>query len=202
MGWALYIAAAWLIGSAFYGRAWRRRKLQKRLNAGLVAGEGHAVTVIGRILETDKLVEAPLSGKKGVLIVTTAELPEFGEDSLPVELKSTVAVPFHVDSPAHGIVRVEGAAFDTPMIGVAPKPRDRSREEAFMVSRGRGPTAALAATFRELVFTPGMHVAVYGAKLVEEDQQAERGYRDNAPLRTKLIAPEGHHLAIGEPPRP
>jgi hypothetical protein len=201
MGLVWYFAGAWFIASLFFGRAWRRRQVQKRLTAGL-AGEGHAVTIVGRIVETDRLIESPLSGNKGVLVIAMAALPELDKDNLPVELTSTTAVPFYIDTVAKGLVRVEGAAFDTPMRGVAPKPRDRKREEAFMVSRGRGPTAALAATFRELVLTPGMHVAVHGAALVEEDPHAERGYRDTAPLRTKIVAPEGKRLAIGEAPRP
>ncbi|HEY4178330.1 MAG TPA: hypothetical protein VGM90_15895 [Kofleriaceae bacterium] len=201
MGWVWYMAGAWLVASAFFGRAWRRRRVQKRLHAGL-RGTDHAVTIVGTIIDSARLVESPLSGKKGVVVIATAELPEFDHESLPVELKTTVAVPFYIDSIANGIVRVEGTAFDTPMRGVAPKPRDRKREEAFMVANGRGATAALAATFREVVLAPGMRVAVHGAKLVEEDHHAERGYRENAPLRTKLVAPEGQRLAIGEPPPP
>lgn len=195
-------AGGWFVLSLFFGRAWRRNRVAKRLKAGLTASEGHAVTVIGRIVETDRMVESPLSGKSGVLVHATAELSEFDHENLPVEYRATVAVPFYIDTVAKGLVRVDGTQFDIAIAGTAPRPRDRKREEAFMVSNGRGATAALAATFREVVLTPGMHIAVYGAALVEEDPQAERGYRDNAPIRTKLVAPPGQRLAIGEPPPP
>lgn len=62
-----------------------------------------------------------------------------------------------------------------------------------MVSHGRGAISARVATFREFVLAPGMRIAVHGIALIEEDERAERGYRDRPPRRTRIVPPEGRH---------
>jgi hypothetical protein len=47
-----------------------------------------------------------------------------------------------------------------------------------------------------------MRIAVHGIALIKEDEQAERGYRDSAPWRTRIAPPEGAPISIGDPPPP
>lgn len=192
-----------LLFSTFFGRAMWRRSVNRRLRAGARdVTHGAMVTVVGTICETDQLVEAPLSGKKGVLVVTTAELPELDADGRPLQLSRTTTLPFSIDTANAGIVLVEATHADIALKGTAPRPRNTDREVAFVVAHGRGATVAPVATYRELVLAPGMRIAVHGAALVEDDVHAERGYRDGVPVRTRIVGSPDQRLAIGEPPRP
>jgi hypothetical protein len=180
----------------------RRAAVRKRLRLAQSKVEhGALVTVIGRIIETDELVEAPLSGRRGVLVAASAEMPEEAKDG-PLTYRSFAMLPFKLDTVTAGIVRIDATAAELGIRPRAPKPRSSAREEAFLVSHGRGATAAKVATFRELVLAPGMHIAVHGLALLEDDEHAERGYRDHAPQRTRIVAPEGAQIAIGDPPPP
>jgi hypothetical protein len=189
------MAVVSLVGPAAF-----RAKVRKRLRSTPSKVEhGALVTLIGRILETNELVEAPLTGRRGVLVAASAEMPEYGPDG-PLIYRSFTMKPFDLDTVAAGIVRIDATMADIAIRPAAPKPRSSKREEAFMVSRGRGAISARVATFRELVLVPGMRIAVHGLALIEEDQQAERGYRDGAPQRTRIVSPKSGPIAIGDPP--
>ncbi len=200
--WLAAVVVSVLLSTFFGGAVWRR-SVNRRLRAGSrEVTHGAMVTVVGKICETDQLVEAPLSGKKGVLVVTTAELPELDADNRPLQLSRTTTVPFSIDTANAGIVLVEATHADIALKGTAPKPRNAEREAAFVVAQGRGASVAPVAIYRELVLVPGMRIAVYGAALVEADVHAERGYRDGVPVRTRIVGSPDQRLAIGEPPLP
>jgi len=195
--WCIVLTVTAVVAPVAY-----RASVRKRLRSAPSKVEhGALVTVIGRIVETDELVEAPLTGRRGVLVVASAELPEFGPDG-PLSYRSFAMKPFDLDTVTAGIVRIDATMADIGIRPAAPKPRSTEREEAFMVAHGRGAVAALAATFREVVLAPGRWIAVHGIALIEEAAQAERGYRDAAPRRTRIVPPEGARIAIGDPPPP
>lgn len=195
--WGVVITVTGVFGPVAY-----RASVRKRLRSAPSKIEhGTLVTVIGRIVETGELVEAPLTGRRGVLVAASAELPELDRDG-PLIYRSFAMKPFDLDTVTAGIVRIDATMADIGIRPAAPKPRSTEREEAFMVSHGRGVTAAHVATFREVVLAPGMRIAVHGIALIEEDEQAERGYRDSAPRCTRIVPPKGALIAIGDPPPP
>lgn len=195
--WCVVLAVAGIVGPVVV-----RASVRKRLRSSPSTVEhGALVTVIGRIVETGELVEAPLSGRRGVLVVASAELPEQGPDG-PLTYRAFAMKPFDLDTVTAGIGRIDATTADLGIRPGAPKPRSNEREEAFMIAHGRGATAARVATFRELVLAPGMRIAVHGVALIVEDTHAERDYRDRAPRRTRIVAPEDRTLAIGDRPPP
>jgi hypothetical protein len=197
-----FIFWSFMLTVGVFGPVAYRASVRKRLRSAPSKVEhGALVTVIGRIVETDELIEAPLTGRRGVLVAASAELPEFGPDG-PLIYRSLAMKPFDLDTVTAGIVRIDATMADIGIRPAAPKPRSAEREEAFMISHGRGATAARVATFREVVLAPGMRIAVHGIALIEEDEHAERGYRDSAPQRTRIVPPEGAPIAIGDPPSP
>jgi hypothetical protein len=171
-----------------YLRGTRREKIQERIYAGKKGLGG--ITIVGKIIATDDAVESPLSAQKGVLISTWAVMPERDHQGLPVKVRATIAVPFFIRTTDGDVVRIAGDAFDVAVQGSSPRPRDKKREEAFMVARGRHAISALAATFHEAVLYPGMWVQANGDHLEDEEPAA-----DGAP-RKRLVALAGKRLAI------
>jgi hypothetical protein len=105
-------------------------------------------------------------------------------DQLLVEGDRARAIPALL---GHSLARV----IDQDLAHVA----RRDREEVHAISA--------VATFREIVLTPGMRVAIHGVAMVDVvDQGGERGYRDSAPTRTRLVAHPDYPIAIGKPRAP
>lgn len=194
-------AIAAMVGGVFAPVAYRASVRKRLRSAPSKIEHGALVTVIGRIVKTDELFEAPLSGRRGVVVAASAELPELALSG-PLVYRHLAMKPFDLDTIAAGIVRIDATTADIGVRPTAPKPRSLAREEAFMIERGRGATSARVATFREVVLTPGTLIAVHGIAMIEEDPQAERGYRDSAPRRTRIVPPNDSVIAIGEPPPP
>ncbi len=174
-----------------------RSTLRGRLRAGSRTIEHRAlVTVVGTIRETDTLVDSPISTKRGVVVHAQAELPEMGPDG-PVILKTRRMTPFELDT-MHGVILVDGTEVDIVMKLPTVAKRSPNLERAFVIAHGRGETIANVATFRELVLGPGARITVHGVAMVEDQIDAERGYRDAAPTRTRIVAAEKYPITIGE----
>lgn len=174
-----------------------RATLRGRLRAGTRTIEhGALVTVVGTIRETPTLVDSPISTKQGVVIYAQAELPEMGPDG-PVIMKTQRMVPFELDT-MHGVILVDGTAADILMKPTAIAKRVPELERSFVVAHGRGEEIAKVATFREIVLGPGARITVHGVAMIEDEIDAERGYRDAAPTRTRIVAPETYPITIGE----
>lgn len=197
----IFSAIAIVVGGMFAPMA-HRASVRKRLRSAPSKIEhGALVTVIGRIVDTSDLVEASLSGRRGVLAVASAEMPEM-EANGPVIYRRLAMAPFDLDTVNAGLVRIDATTADIAIRPTAPKPRSTEREQAFMLAHGRGANAARVATFREVVLVPGMRIAVHGIAQIEEDPHAERGYRDLVPRRTRIVPPKNARIAIGDPPPP
>jgi hypothetical protein len=206
VGWFAVVAV--VVVSLVYGQLFaassRRAKITRKLRSGSpVLADRTMVTLTGTIRATGELLEAPLSGRRCVIVHACAELPELdprhgtGEN---VMLTTRLMMPFELET-ADGIVLVEGTAADLELKPARIVPRSIDRERAFVVAHGRGIEVARVATFREVAVTPGMRVAVHGLALVEAapDQVGERGYRDAVPTRARLVAHPEYPLAIGKP---
>ncbi|MDX2092312.1 MAG: hypothetical protein SFX73_30895 [Kofleriaceae bacterium] len=150
----------------------------------------------------DELVEAPLSGRKGIVVYAHAELPEVdprGGGTENVTLTTRAMVPFALET-SSGDVLVDGTEADVVFAPQRVPNRSKERERAFVVAHGRRAEVAAVATFRELVLVPGLRVAVHGMAIVEaDDTTAERGYRDGVPTRTRLVAHPDYRISIGRP---
>jgi len=201
--WVLLVGSVAFAATAIFGPWARRSAISKRLRSGSLAiADRASVTVFGTIRESTTSLEAPLSGRACLLFHAHAELPELdptGEGEFVVHTTRRM-VPFELDTPS-GVVFVDATEADVDIKPTGIPERDAERERAFLVGHGRGPEVARVAVFREVVLSPGMRVAVHGVALVEEDPNAERGYRDAAPTRTRIVAHASYPLAIGRAPK-
>lgn len=204
MGWVLVVSLVGLTVAYAIG-PWRRRSaIERRIASGSrTVADRASVTLIGAIRAVgDARLEAPLSGRKGVVIYAHAELPEVDSrvgSTENITLTTARMIPFELETDA-GRVLVDGADVALAIAPLRVPGRSAERERAFVVAHGRGPDAAAVAAFRELVLIPGMRVAVHGMAIIEAvDTGAERGYRDAPPTRTRLVAPADHPISIGPP---
>jgi hypothetical protein len=196
-GLVLLFATIALVFTSYFGPTLLRSKVRRRLRSGSsVLAEGATVTLSGTIRETVDLIEAPLSARRGVFVHAVAILPEADVDG-PVTLRTQRMVPFEIDTDA-GVVLVDGTEADLEIKPTPVVPRDSDRERAFVVAHRRGAEVARVATFREFVLVPGMRVAVHGVAKLEAGERGERGYRDAAPARARIIAGSNYPLAIGK----
>jgi len=192
-----FIAVVIGIAAAIVAPFKLRATLKGRLRSGTrELAHGAKVTVVGTIRETQDLVDSPISTKRGVLIHAQADLPEMGPDG-PVVMKTQRMVPFEIDT-MHGVILVDGIEADVVMKPTATAKRSLELERTFVMSHGRGEEVAKVATFRELVLAPGARITVHGVAMIDDQVNAERGYRDAAPTRTRIVAPERYPITIGE----
>lgn len=204
MGWVLVVSLVGLTVLRAIG-PWRRRSaIEKRLASGSrTIADRASVTLVGSIRAVgDERLEAPLSGRRGVVIYAHAELPEVDThvgSTENVTLTTARMIPFELETDA-GRVLVDGTDVALAISPLRVPGRSADRERAFVIAHGRGPDAASVAAFRELVLTPGMRISVHGMAIIEAvDTRAERGYRDAPPTRTRLVAPADHPISIGPP---
>lgn len=203
MGWLIAVLVIVPIAYAQLALpAVRRAKVRRSLRRGSSAFADRAgVTVTGTVRAIGELVESPLSGRRCVVVHAFAELPEIDDSlALPenVRLTTRLMVPFELET-NDGPVLVDGTSADLEMKAARISPRSAERERAFVVTHGRSAAVAPVATFREIVVMPGMRISVHGMALVEADHGAERGYRDAASKRHRLVAHPDYPLAIGAP---
>jgi hypothetical protein len=205
--WAAAAVICAIVVAQMFGPRLRRSAISKRLAAGsLQVTDRASVTMIGTIRALGgELIEAPLSGRSCVVAHAQAELPEIdSRRDLPenVMLTTRRMIPFELDTPS-GVVLVDGTEADLDFKPTRVPQRSADRERAFIVAHGRGEQIAATATFREVVLTPGMQVAVHGIAMIEvAEKGGERGYRDAAPMRTRLVAHPSYPIAIGKPRPP
>jgi hypothetical protein len=201
--WVFVVGAVAFTVATIFGPWARRSAISRRLRSGSLALADHtSVTVFGTIRETTDLVEAPLSARKCVVVHAHAELPEIDRtaEGEYVVLTTRLMVPFELDTPA-GVVLVDATHADVDIKPQRVPSRDAERERAFVVAHRRGAEVARVATFREVVLAPGMRIAVHGVALIEDIEHGERGYRDAAPTRTRIVAHADYPLAIGHAPK-
>jgi hypothetical protein len=205
MGWAWVIAVVVGLPLSYLIGPWRRRSaIEKRIASGSrTIADRTSVTVVGTIrVGANDLLQAPLSGRRGVIVYAHAELPEVDGrvgSTENVTLVTKRMQPFELDTDA-GVVLVDGTELDLAIDPLRVPRRSAEREREFVTSHGRGDSVAAVATFRELVITPGMCIAVHGMAIIDTSEQGtERGYRDAPPARIRIVAPADSRIAIGAP---
>lgn len=126
--WILVGGALAVVFTSVFGPAMLRSKIRRRLRSGSpVLADGATVTLSGTVRDTDELIEAPLSTRRGVYVHAVAMLPEADVDG-PVTLRTQRMVPFELDTEV-GVVLVDGTEADATR---------RRREPASSPTRATG----------------------------------------------------------------
>jgi hypothetical protein len=204
---------ACLIASALIGAGARmvvgarpsNRAAKQRLRKGSTnVVDGEVVTLVGRVRPLERHLEAPLSGRTCVAFEASARLYDSQVGNAPPLYRETVVeramVPFELVT-SEGPVLVDGTSAEVALPAVPLIPRRLEREVAFLEAHARSAQYALTTTFDEVIAGEGDKLAVHGRAIVEQvpNDTAERGYRDAAPTRVRIVAHENHPLTIGTP---
>jgi len=171
------VAAGGAVANAIWGpRARARRRL---LQGRTTIADREIVTLSGTVRQRGELLVAPLSGKECVLYDSYGHVKELRGNSR------------YADSVAE--LR-EQKLPPTPVV-----PRRIEREKAFLEAHGQPFKLVVASGFDEARVAPGDRVSVQGMAIIELDPTAsdERGYRENAPRKIRLVAHDAHPLTIG-----
>jgi hypothetical protein len=185
---------------------WRRNKQLSR-PAKLVDHE--LVTLTGIVRATAPLVTAPLSGRNCVVHRSRARVFDparhepgrsvFG--AVPAQLSSepsrTESARFAIETP-NGVIQVDTDVLELDLVPSPVVPRSEPRELAFLESLGIGPDRHASAGFDEIVIEPGKKISIRGMLRIDGDlaNTDERGYRDGAPTRMRLVAADTAPVTI------
>lgn len=176
-----------------------RRLRDTRLSMAAPLIDHEEVTLTGIVRARDKTLEAPLSGRACVAHhtrVTIVGEPGSSEGrgilgQVPAghEGERTLLgqVPFELELREGARVQIdETLTFAPAPYRLPPNPK---RERALLDSIGRADKHDRAG-FDELALEPGRKVAIRGMLRIDLDPHArgERGYRDDAPKRMRLVA--------------
>jgi len=197
----LLVAGAGAIGNALWGP---RARARKRLDAGkrTTIADREIVTLTGVVRARGDLLEAPLTGTPCVLYEAVGRIysavAHRNSRDLEAEVVEQKLVPFELET-ADGVVLVdcESAEVELPRLPCIPRKIDRER--TFLLERGQSAEEVRYAGFDELRIVPGDKIRVQGMAIVEQDpgDSAERGYREDAPRRIRLVPHAAHPLTIG-----
>ena len=203
--WGIFVVAG---GSALIGggrKLLARRRVRQELKARPVldpsTADGSVVRVTGIVKMLEPLT-APLSGKPCVVYVSRVDPTNWvvrGAARRGLR-ETTVVSPFLVDRGPEGMVLVEGshAILDWPPQKL--KPRDRIREEQFMLASGVPLKERARARFEETIIEEGARVSVAGLIMLdpaEAPTPEERSFRDAPAASLRLTGNVDHPLAIG-----
>jgi hypothetical protein len=197
----LIVGGAGAIGNALWGP---RARARKRLDAGkrTTIADREIVTLTGVVRARGELLEAPLTGAPCVLYEAVGRVYSAFADRNHREVEAEVVeqklVPFELET-ADGIVLVEAESAEVELPRIPCIPRKIDRERTFLLERGQSAEQIRYAGFDELRIVPGDRIRVQGMAIVELDpgDGAERGYRENAPRRIRLVPHAEHPLTIG-----
>jgi hypothetical protein len=193
------ITAIGVVRAALWGH---RARARRRLRSGISqVTDGEVVTVSGVVRPVDEPLIAPLSGQPCVVYLARAMV---GTGSPPrrVEcLRDCKMVSFGLVLPSGELAFVEGQLADLDLPPIPLIPRAVDREIQFLLDHDQPRATFPAMQFEETRVEPGDRVAVHGMVVVETDatNPSERGYRDAAPRKVRIVAHRDHPLTIGRP---
>lgn len=193
------VVAVGAVTNALWGP---RAQARKRLARGTSAiADRQIVTLTGTVRAVGELLVAPLSGKRCVVYQSTGQLFDYSARFKTVidQFADDAMVPFVLETTA-GSVLVDATRPDLELPSYPLIPRNLEREISFLAAHDR-PRSVRDMGFEEVVVEPGDRVAVQGMVMIEADPSsaADRGYRDDAPRKIRLIAHANHPLTIGRP---
>ncbi|HEY5947140.1 MAG TPA: hypothetical protein VIV40_16670 [Kofleriaceae bacterium] len=182
-----------------------RAKARKRLkSASMTLTDRAVVTVVGTVREPAELLVAPLSGRRCVLFESFAHVKQLQSGQRYAEqigeLRQRQMVPFELDI-GDEVVLVDGTSADVELPPAAIVPRKIEREVAFLVAGDQPGKLVANSGFEETTIAVGDRIAVQGMAIIELDPTApdERGYREQAPRKIRIVGHDDHPLTIGRP---
>jgi hypothetical protein len=195
------VAGFGAVGNALWGP---RARARKRLDSGkrTTIADREIVTLTGVVRARGDLLEAPLTGISCVLYEAVGRVysgvAHRNTRDLEAEVVEQKLVPFELET-ADGVVLVECESAEVELPRLPCIPRRIERERTFLVERGQSAEHIRYAGFDELRIIPGDRIRVQGMAIVELDHgdSTERGYRENAPQRIRLVPHAEHPLTIG-----
>lgn len=195
------VAGFGAVGNALWGP---RARARKRLDSGkrTTIADREIVTLTGIVRARGELIEAPLTGTPCVLYEAVGRIysgiAHRNHRDLEAEVVEQKLVPFELET-ADGVVLVECETAEVELPRLPCIPRRMDRERTFLLERGQSAEQLRYAGFDELRIIPGDRIRVQGMAIVEQDPGAgdERGYREDAPRRIRLVPHAEHPLTIG-----
>ncbi len=198
---ALYVVVAavavfTIVMIVLFGSRARARRRMKRGTKQLVDRE--LVTVTGIVRPAGPPLVAPLSGSPCIAHHSRARLFANQHSTQvtdePAELELT---GFILETPqgriAIDVERAELEAVPSPVVG-----RSKERELGFLARHGFSAARHADAGFDEIVVKLGELVTVHGMVIIEADPSdgSERGFRDPAKTRIRIVAPVDQPIVI------
>jgi hypothetical protein len=188
-----------------------RRFLDHKYRGEAKLVDHELVTITGIVRAAGEPLLAPLSGKpcvahrSRVYFVGEARERAQGEGGVllgkvPAGLDGTLIrearAAFRVET-KQGVIHVDGDALELAVTPERVIPRQQARERAFLTELGAADKEDKAG-FDEIVVAVGAKVSIRGMLRIEADAAStdERGYRDDAPKRMRLVAADGTPVTV------
>ena len=169
------------------------------------SAEGERARVTGVVRTAEKTIEAPLSARACVVARARVRIMQHGLFGLGAQPYVTFAmVPFIVEAPRLGRVRVEGrfAWLDVSSRAMSERKSAPGSRERMLEDHGLNEGARSIPLFDESIVEPGEVVSVVGVLMKEAPavpDTGERGYRDSGQPTFVLQGTVEQPLAIGRP---
>jgi hypothetical protein len=180
-----------------------RRALADAPPLVLTSAEGQIACATGIVRTAESTMTAPLSARQCVVARARIRIRQQGFLGIGARPYETFAmVPFIVDVPRVGHVRVEGryALLDLPARAMSKRNSTPGSRERMLADHILSDTARSTPSFDESIVEPGMLVSVAGVLMKEAPrapEAGEQGYRDSGPPSFVLQGTVDRPLAIG-----
>lgn len=169
--------------------------------------EGEIARATGVVRATETTMPAPLSGRRCVVARARIRINRQGFLGSGHPYETFAMVPFIVDVPLLGGVRVEGryALLDLPARAMSKRTSTPGSRERMLADHILTESSRSSPSFDETIVEPGMVVSVAGVVMKEAARvpdAREQGYRDAGPPSFVLQGTVERPLAIGRSSEP
>jgi hypothetical protein len=189
-----------------------RKLLDRKFRSKGKLVDHELITITGVVRAAGEPLIAPLSGKACVAHRSRAYLVGESRErerdegnvlygKVPAGLEKNLVeearIAFRIETP-DGLIHIDDDAFE--LAAITPErviPRQQDREHAFLAKLG-APDKHDKAGFDEVVVAVGAKATLRGMLRIEADPGSadERGYRDDAPKRMRLVAADGKQVTV------
>ena len=177
-----------------------RRALAAAAPLAATSAEGEIACATGVVRTAETTMTAPLSASRCVVARARIRIGQQGFFTPPYE--TFAMVPFIVDVPRLGAVRVEGryALLDLPARAMSKRNATPGSRERMLADHILNDSARTTPSFDESIVEPGMLVSVAGVVMKEAPRvpdTGEYGYRESGPPSFVLQGTVDRPLVIG-----
>jgi hypothetical protein len=192
----LYAIGAAVLGLALGALALLRARRNRDLRRSPPLVDSELVTISGVVQPLGAPLEAPLSGRRCVAHRSRARV--FATDAssqLVAEPCEHEVAPFVIET-RHGPVRIDARELHLELAPSSLVDTSTSHQRTFRTRHTID--RDVRAYFDEIVIAPGAKVTMRGMVSIEHDPQdaSERGYREGAATRTRLVATASQPLTV------